>query len=140
MSPSEVALQFGMSLADPGQASTSTILNDALSHFVGDDYKVTPGYLIDLDGRQSARFASVIHASTVSVVDPTDACAVPADATAAVIDVCDELNLERFQAAYGRIADVKTLRKTPVPKDGPTRTNVTLGVVFAARSEFQDAQ
>ena len=134
MSPSEVALQFGMSLADPGQPSTSTILNDALWHFVGDDYKVTPGYLIDLDGRQSAGFASVIHTSTVSVVDPADACAVPADATAAVIDVCDELNLERFQAAYGRIADVKTLRKTPVPKDGPTRTNVTLGVVFAARS------
>jgi hypothetical protein len=133
MSTSDDASQCGKSLAAADQASLSTILNDSLTSFIGDDYKVVPGYLIDLDGRQSAKFASVIHTSSVSL-DPADACAVLADTTAAVIDVCDELNVERFQGAYGRIADVKRLRKTPVSKDEPNRTNVTLGVVLAARS------
>jgi hypothetical protein len=132
MSISEDALQVGKSRAIAGQADLSGILNEALSRFVSDAYKNTPGYLIDLDGRKSAHFASVIHRPMASA-DLTNPCAVPADATAAVIDVYDELDLERFRAAYDRIADAKTLRKTSVPKHETNKTNVTLGVVFAAR-------
>jgi len=59
----------------------------------------------------------------------------PFDAVAAVIDASESLDLERLRAAYGRIAQVKRLRKSAAlrPKDPPS-TNVTLGVIFAPRS------
>jgi hypothetical protein len=132
MSISEDALQSGKGLAGAGGASLSDMLNDALGHFIGNDYKVVSGYVIDFDGRESESFASVIHKVAVSA-DSADPCAVPADATAAVIDVCDELDLESFRAAYRRIADAKTLKKTAVPK-GEMKTNITLGILLAARS------
>ena len=132
MSISEDALQIGKALAGAGGASLTALLIDRLGRFIGDDYKAARGCVIDLEGRKSENFASVIHKADVSV-NPTDTGAVPADATAAVIDVCDELDLESFHAAYGRIADAKRLKKTPVAK-GETRTNITLGILLAARS------
>jgi hypothetical protein len=131
MSISEDALQSGKVLAGAGGASLSGMLNDALGHFIGNDYKVISGYVIDLDGRKSENFASVIHKADASA-ERADPCAVPADATAAVIDVCGELDLESFRAAYQRIAEAKTLKKA-VPKDA-TKTNITLGILLAARS------
>jgi hypothetical protein len=132
MSISEDALESGKGLAGAGGASLYGTLNDALGRFIGYDYKAVSGYVIDVDGRKSETFASVIHKASVSP-DSTDPCAVPADATAAVIDVCDVLDLESFRAGYGRIADAKTLKKTPVPKD-EVKTNITLGILLAARS------
>jgi hypothetical protein len=132
MSISEDALQLGKGLTDAGGASLSGLLNDALGHFIGNNYKAVPGYLIDLDGKKSESFASVVHETTESA-EPADPSAITADAAAAVIEVCDELDLESFRAAYGHIAEAKTLKKSPVPKD-QTKTNITLGILLAARS------
>jgi hypothetical protein len=52
---------------------------------------------------------------------------------AAVIDVHDVLTLDNLRQGYGRIANAKSLTKMPVPR-GETRTNITLGVVWAART------
>jgi hypothetical protein len=132
MSISEDALQLGKGLAGAGGASLSGLLNDALGRFIGDNFKAIPGYLIDLDGKKSESFASVVRGATESA-EPAEPAAIPADAAAAVIDVCDELDLDSFRAAYRRIADAKTLKKTPVPK-GETKTNITLGILLAARA------
>src|SRR2546427_6586999 len=103
MSISEDAFQFGNDLAGACGASLPRMLNDALGHFIGGHYKAVSGCVIDRDGRKSETFASVIYRASGSA-DPADPRAVPADATAAVIDACDELNLESFRSAYGRIA------------------------------------
>lgn len=52
---------------------------------------------------------------------------------AAVIDVHDDLTLEHLRQSYARIANAKSLTKTPVTQ-GEARSNVTLGVVWAART------
>jgi hypothetical protein len=132
MSISEDALKLGRGLAGAGGASLSDMLNNALGHFIGDNYKAVPGCLIDFEGKKSESFACVIHDAAVSA-EAVDASSIPADATAAVIEVCDQLDLESFRTAYWRIADAKTLKKTPVPKS-QTKTNITLGILLAARS------
>jgi hypothetical protein len=132
MSLSEKALQWGESLAGARGESLADTLNHGLGQFIGDDYKTVSAYVIGLDGKRSDSFAAVIHRAAESA-DVTECGAVPANATAAVIDVCDELDLESFRAAYGRIADAKKLKKTAVPK-GEDKTNVTLGIVLTARS------
>lgn len=58
---------------------------------------------------------------------------IPSDRVAVVIEICDDLNEERLSEAYSRVAEVKHLAKTPVPK-GETRSNITLGIVLAANS------
>ena len=132
MSISEDVHQSGQDLAGADDARLAGMLNDALGRFIGNHYKAVPGCVIDRDDRKSQNFASVIHEASASI-DPTDLRAVPADAVAAVIDVRDELDLENFRAAYGRIADAKTMKKAAVPK-GEMKTNITLGVLLAARS------
>jgi hypothetical protein len=132
MSISEDAFFWGKDLAGQAAASLSNTLNDALCSFIGNQYRAASAYVTDLTGRKSATFASVIHIASASA-DSADSRAVPADAIAAVIDVCEELDLEAFRAAYGRVAEAKRLKKTAVPQ-GENRTNITLGIVLAARS------
>jgi hypothetical protein len=66
MSISEDALESGKGLAGAGGASLYGTLNDALGRFIGYDYKAVSGYVIDVDGRKSETFASVIHKASVS--------------------------------------------------------------------------
>jgi hypothetical protein len=58
---------------------------------------------------------------------------ISADSAAVVIDIYDELTIEVLQSSYQRISLAKKLKKTPVQK-GDDRTNVTMGIVFAARA------
>jgi hypothetical protein len=132
MSISEDVHQSGQNLAGADDARLAGMLNDALGHFIGNHYKAVSGCMIDRNGRKSQDFASVIHKASAAI-DPGDPHTIPADAVAAVIDVCGELDLENVRAAYERIADAKTLKKAAVPK-GETKTNITLGVLLAARS------
>jgi hypothetical protein len=124
MSIFEDVHQSGQNLAGADDARLAGMLNDVLGRFIGDHYKAVSGSVIDRDGRKSQRFASVIHKASTSI-DATNPHAYPADAVAAIIDVCGELDLDNFRAAYGRITDAKTLKKTAVPK-GETKTNITL--------------
>jgi hypothetical protein len=118
-----------LSSATPS-APIGDLVNRAILRFLGPQFKIDPGCAIDPDGKRSPSFASVVHHGPDVVAGDTQSF--PADLVAAVIDVVEELNVENLRAAYGRIADAKTLRKTPVPK-GEVRTNITLGVLFAAR-------
>ncbi len=50
-----------------------------------------------------------------------------------VIEVCNELNVDRLRNAYARVSQAKQLGKTPVPV-GEARTNIILDLVLAAKS------
>lgn len=54
-----------------------------------------------------------------------------------MIDVSDNLSVDALRAAYSRIAQAKRLMKKPAPslKGAPT-TTVTLGIIFAQRSDL----
>ena len=104
-------------------------LNAALNQFVGNRFTAGRGQIVDLAGATSEQFASVVHTNPAA----EGPIAAPSDTVAAVIEVHDDLTLEHLRQVYGRIANAKSLTKTPVPQ-GETRTNITLGVVWAART------
>jgi hypothetical protein len=89
--------------------------------------------LIDSTGNRSESFACVV-CRTGQYANPPGPDPFPADAAAAVLDVSEELTLESLRATCRRIADVKSLRKSPVLPDEQPKTNITLGIVFAART------
>jgi hypothetical protein len=132
MSISEEAHEVGKNLLTATPATIAATINGALSRFIGDHFKSDSGHVVDCDGKRSERFASVIHLP-VKEADCRDPASIPADATAAVLDVRIDPDLEELRDSYRRVAEAKSFKKTPVPK-GETRTNVTLGVVVGVRS------
>lgn len=123
----------GRLIAAATDEDIANVLNRALAAFLGDQFKSMPASIIYADKMQTAVFASVICRSDKGIV-AGEPPAVPADDTAAIIDACAELTLDGFRESYVRIADAKALKKTPVG-EGQTRTNVTLGIIMAARSD-----
>jgi hypothetical protein len=119
----------GQQISSAGPEVIGNVLNAALNRFVGNNFKAGRGHIVDLAGATSDQFTSVVH-TNLAVDEPI---ASPSDTVAAIIDVHFDLTLESLRASYGRIAAAKSLSKTPVPK-GETRTNITLGVVWVART------
>lgn len=118
--------------AAPTDQNLTERLNGLLPQLLGDDFKATTGRIVDLDGKLSATFASIVHRPR-AVGSEDEALA--ADEVAAVFDGMAELTLDRLRDAYARIAEVKSLRKTPVGKEqAQAKTNTTLGLILAARS------
>jgi hypothetical protein len=110
-------------------ASIAAELNSALNRFIGSAFKAETGSILDLKGKSSCIFGTVIRvADGVDTSQP-----VSSDTTAVVIDVCDEIGIDRLRDCYARVAEAKRLSKTPIPK-GQTLTNITLGVIFAVRA------
>lgn len=132
MSLSEEVHEAGKQLFAATPATIADIINGALSRFIGGHFESDSGRVVDRDGKRSERFASVIHLP-VKETDRPDPAAFPADGVAAVVDVRIDPGLEEFRDSYRRIAEAKSLKKTPVPQ-GETRTNITLGIVLAVRS------
>ncbi len=132
MSTSEEAFRLGRVFAGSSPDRLAEAINDALKGFIGDHFKSASGYLLDREGKRSEHFAVVVYEASAHVNSST-LQAVPADAAAAVVDVSDELDLESFRAAYARIANAKTLKKTAIAR-GQVKTNITLGIILAARS------
>jgi hypothetical protein len=132
MNISEQVHMVGREIAAATDEDLAATLNSALLTFLGDDFKSMPASVVDSRKVQSAVFFSVVY-RTGTDIDAGDPPAVPADGTAAVVDGCTELTLDGLRDSYARIARVKALKKTPVG-DGQTRTNVTLGIMMAARS------
>jgi len=122
----EVASATGVTLPE--------ILNRTLGRLLGLPFEVTSGRVIDRDGNKTETFASVVYAVSEDGRAP-DPHAIPADAAAAVVDACEDLDLEKFRAAYGRIAQAKRLKKSVASrlKEIPN-TTITLGIIFALRS------
>lgn len=124
----------GQKVASATELTLAGILNRALGGVLGWPFKTTSGYVVDRDGDRTENFASVIYAASESAA-AADPDAIPAAAAAAVIDACESMDLERFRAAYQRIAQAKRLKKSPAPfLQGIPITTVTLGVIFALRS------
>jgi len=136
MGLSQEAHDAGQEVAAATGAALPESLNRAVGRFLGPPYRVTSACVVDQDGNRTERLASVAYVASGNASDPEPDC-VSADAAAAVLDTCEELDLERLRAAYMRIAQAKRLRKTAVPREErPPRTNVTLGVIFALRSDL----
>ena len=104
--------------------------NSVLNRFLGDQFRSAPGRIVDRTGKRSERFACVVR-RTEQYADPPGPDFFPADAAAAVVDVSEELTRESLRASCRRIADAKSLRKSPVVPGRNPRSNITLGIVFA---------
>lgn len=132
MSVSDEAYVAGKEIGEAQPPTLEDAVNRSLNRFLGDHFSSAPASLIDGVGKRSQRFACVVYRKEQHS-DPLGLSPIPADAVAAVLDVMDELTLENLRTSYHRIADAKSLRKSQVPK-GETRSNITLGIIFAART------
>ena len=136
MGLSQEAHDAGQEVASAAGATLPETLNRVLERFLGWPYRVTSACVVDQDGTRTERFVSVAYVTSEGAAAP-ESTAIPADAVAAVIDSCESLNLDGFRAAYSRIAQAKRLRKGAAPHPGvPWSTTVTLGIIFALRSEL----
>jgi hypothetical protein len=132
-----LARQFydaGKELATTMGAEIAVTLNQILNRHLGAPFKAASGAAIDLDGERTPTFGSLIYTASGSRsgADPAD---ISADSLACVVDVAETLDLAGFQAAYGRIAQVKRLKKSKPPETrGVPHTTITLGIIFIAHT------
>ena len=129
MTISEDVLAAGQPVSAAARGAIGGALNAALNRFIGNRFTAGRGHIVDLAVATSDQFASVVHTNPAA----EGPIAAPSDSVAAVIDVHDDLTLENLRESYGRIAKAKSLTKAPVPQ-GEMRTNITMGVVWAART------
>jgi hypothetical protein len=129
MTISDDVLAAGQPVSAAAPEAVGDALNAALNRFIGNRFTAAHGHIVDLAEATSDQFASLVHTNPAA----DGPIAAPSDSVAAVIDVHNDLTLENLRESYGRIAKAKSLTKTPVPQ-GETRTNITLGVVWAART------
>jgi hypothetical protein len=132
-----IAEQFyaaGQKLAAASGPGIADLLNQQLNSLIGHPFKAGPGSSLDSQGQRTATFGTLIR--TIGQKDPAaSSIEVAADATACVIDVSETLDLESFRAAYGRIAELKLLKKTlRAERRGGYETSATFGVIFAINS------
>ena len=127
---SEQVLRAAEALLEAPADKLAASVREALQRFVSAEFTVGSAAVVDETGRTTPSYPIVVHRTAPGrgAENP-----VPADRVAVVIDVFEELDAIRLREAYSRIAEAKQLARTPVPKS-ETRTNIILGVVFAAKS------
>ena len=111
--------------------SLADALNQTLNQLLTWPFRATKGFARDAEGQKTDIFGTVIY--TASQSQPTsEPSNFDVDNVACVIDVAESLDVEKFRAAYERIACAKRLKKTLSPnvRDVPL-TTVTLGIIFA---------
>jgi hypothetical protein len=135
MAIAQEVLVTGRQVAAVGAGTLSAELRAGIERYVGWPYRVASATIDDTDGVVSDSFAAVVY--TAKGNSPSAApMQLPADSVAVVVDATDNLTIESFQVAYARVARAKRLKKSPAPKmDSPT-TTVTLGVIYAQKSNF----
>lgn len=127
--------ETGRKVAAAGPEMLGDALSTGLGRHLGWPYKVASASVVDREGAVSDTFAAVAYVAPESS-SAVGHAPIPADSAAAVIDATDSLTLDSFGAAYARIARAKRLKKVPSPKlDAPT-TTITLGIIFAQRSDL----
>jgi len=135
MAISQEVFETGRQIAAICAESLSAALRAGIERYVGWPYKVASASIIDVDRKVSDVFAAVVYVAEESPPSATTS-QVMADSSAVVVDTADSLTIDNFRAAYGRIARAKRLKKSPGPNlDRPT-TTVTLGVIYAQRSDL----
>ncbi len=89
---------------------------------------------MDAEGQKTGIFGSLVFATSSQNAHP-EPIEVAADAVACVIDISESIDLGHLREAYQRIAQAKTLKKTPAPETEDTPvSSITLGIVFALHS------
>jgi hypothetical protein len=111
-------------------SALSVVFDQIISDFIGPNFIAKRAMMVDRTGN-SSKPSTVIYRADVGESPTTESVA--ADQAAAIIEVYDELDINTFRDAYLRIASAKLLKKTGIPR-GETRTNITLGIIFARRS------
>lgn len=135
MAIAQEVLETGRQVAAVSAGTLSAALRAGIERYVGWPYKVASASVVDAHGEVSDTFAAIVFAAKEE--SPAAAPAqIPADSAAVVVDAADSLTIDNFRAAYARVARAKRLKKSPAPKlDTPT-TTVTLGVIYAQRSDL----
>lgn len=135
MTIAQEVIETGRQVAAVSAGSLSAALRAGIERYIGWPYKVATASVVDADGAVSDTFAAVVYAAKEEA--PAAATAqIPADITAVIVDATDNLTIDNIRGAYARIAHAKRLKKSPAPKlDTPT-TTVTLGVIYAQRSDL----
>ncbi len=134
MAIAQEVLETGRQVAAASAGTLPAALRAGIARHVGWPYKTASANLVDRDGAVSDTFAVVVYAAKEDA--PAATAQIPADFAAVVVDVTDSLTIDNIRAAYARIARAKRLKKSPAPKlDTPT-TTVTLGVIYAQRSDL----
>src|SRR6266404_2781913 len=113
----------------PG-SKVNALLNAFFARYLVWPFRATPGKAYDAAGAEPEEFGSLIYTSS------QDLPRVPADALACAIETHQMLGLEELRVSYDRIAKVKALAKSPVPKtssDTPI-ADATMGIIFAVDS------
>jgi hypothetical protein len=124
----------GQEVASATGSAVAGVLNRILNSFLGWPFKAAKGCATGLDSNKSETLGTVIY-TTSDVGAPCEPVDVPADALAAVIDVCENMDMEQFRAAYQRIGRAKALAKTPAARlSGVAHTTTTLGIILAIRA------
>ena len=118
------AQETGCKIASASIESLSTALRDGVEKFIGHPFKVSSGSVIDSDNKVSDLFAAIVYVETEESQSKAPS-QFPADSTAVVIDATDNLTIDKFRAAYLRVAKAKRLKKSPTPLIETPTTNVT---------------
>ncbi|PVE08702.1 hypothetical protein [Limnohabitans sp. Rim28] len=135
MAIAQQVFETGSKVAAVSAGELSSALREGVEQYVGWPYKVTSARVVDSDGTASVPFAAVVYA-TKGDSPVTAPAQLPADSVAVVIDATDSLTIDKFRAAYARVAVAKRLKKSPAPELGTPTTTVTLGLIYAQRSDL----
>lgn len=120
---------------------------DAVRKFLNDHmpkrFHATGGFVIDTDNQMSGHQDVIIYDALSSPVFRYEGAneIVSADAVASVIEVKSVLNKDHLENGYGKVAEVKRLKKRPVsnmdqnPTQGSLMTTATLGIVLGFESD-----
>jgi hypothetical protein len=136
MAISQQVHDTGQQVAAATRAALADTLNTGIQRLVGWPYKTASGCIIDLNGLKTETFSTVVY-TIPSGSTAVDCGAIPSDTVAAVIDASESIDADSFRSAYARIALAKRLKKSPAPLlKGALSTTVTLGIIFAQRSDL----
>ena len=106
-------------------------LNTQLNLVLGWPFQAASGTAFDREGLATAPFGTLIFTRVQGAEIPDEqAVSIDADRLACAIDVTHTLDLAGLRQAYTRIAQAKTLKKSPAARH-VTHTTITFGVIFA---------
>jgi hypothetical protein len=135
MKLSEEIHEAGREVRSATGASVDSVLNRILNRFLGWPFRAARGFATDRESNKTDTFGSVIYSTSDTGGGPAGPVDVSADALAAVIDVCESMDLEQFRTACQRIGRAKALAKPPAARlSGVAHTTTTLGIILAIRA------
>ncbi len=127
---SKIVYEAGQKLAATTESLSDAMKNN-LHQLVGWPFQAASGFVLDSEGQRTDVFGTLIYTITQSQ-DSTKPDSFNANNVACVIDIYENIDLERLRVAYKKIACAKRLKKTVAPNvPGVPYTTVTLGIIFA---------